>query len=51
MLVDVSDVSTKATVLGAEVELPVLVAPVAFQLLAHPDGEQGMARAAQDAGT
>ena len=51
MLVDVSDVSTKATVLGAEVELPVLVAPVAFQLLAHADGEQGMARAAQAAGS
>ncbi len=51
MLVDVSDVSTRATVLGAEVELPILVAPVAFQLLAHPDGEAGMARAARDAGT
>ena len=50
-LVDVSDVSTKATVLGTELELPFLVAPVAFQLLAHPDGEAGMARAAADAGT
>jgi isopentenyl diphosphate isomerase/L-lactate dehydrogenase-like FMN-dependent dehydrogenase len=29
----------------------VLVAPVAFQRLAHPDGEVAMARAAQDAGT
>ena len=51
MLVDVSDVSTKATVLGTELEVPFLVAPVAFQLLAHPDGEEGMARAAQAAGT
>jgi isopentenyl diphosphate isomerase/L-lactate dehydrogenase-like FMN-dependent dehydrogenase len=51
VLVDVSEVSTKATVLGAELEIPFLVAPVAFQLLAHPDGEAGMARAAQDAGT
>ena len=51
VLVDVSDVSTKATVLGTELELPFLVAPVAFQLLAHPDGEAGMARAAADAGT
>jgi isopentenyl diphosphate isomerase/L-lactate dehydrogenase-like FMN-dependent dehydrogenase len=32
-------------------EVPFLVAPVAFQLLAHPDGEEGMARAARDAGT
>jgi isopentenyl diphosphate isomerase/L-lactate dehydrogenase-like FMN-dependent dehydrogenase len=38
-------------VLGAELELPILVAPVAFQLLAHPDGEAGMARAAAAAGT
>jgi 4-hydroxymandelate oxidase len=51
VLVDVSEVSTRATVLGGEVEMPFLVAPVAFQLLAHADGEPGMARAAQDAGT
>jgi isopentenyl diphosphate isomerase/L-lactate dehydrogenase-like FMN-dependent dehydrogenase len=51
VLVDVSEVSTKATVLGTELEVPFLVAPVAFQLLAHPDGEEGMARAARDAGT
>jgi isopentenyl diphosphate isomerase/L-lactate dehydrogenase-like FMN-dependent dehydrogenase len=31
--------------------MPVLVAPVAFQQLAHPDGEAGMARAAAAAGT
>jgi isopentenyl diphosphate isomerase/L-lactate dehydrogenase-like FMN-dependent dehydrogenase len=51
VLIDVSDVSTRATVLGTEVEMPILVAPVAFQLLAHPDGETGMARAAAAAGT
>jgi isopentenyl diphosphate isomerase/L-lactate dehydrogenase-like FMN-dependent dehydrogenase len=51
VLVDVSGVSTRGTVLRTEVEAPILVAPVAFQLLAHPDGEQGMARAAHDAGT
>jgi isopentenyl diphosphate isomerase/L-lactate dehydrogenase-like FMN-dependent dehydrogenase len=51
VLVDVSEVTTNATVLGAEVEMPILVGPVAFQLLAHPDGEAGMARAAKDAGT
>jgi isopentenyl diphosphate isomerase/L-lactate dehydrogenase-like FMN-dependent dehydrogenase len=44
-------VTTRASVLGTEVEMPVLVAPVAFQLLAHPDGEAGMARAARAAGT
>jgi isopentenyl diphosphate isomerase/L-lactate dehydrogenase-like FMN-dependent dehydrogenase len=51
VLVDVSDVSTRTTVLGTEVEMPILVAPVAFQLLAHADGERGMARATAEAGT
>jgi isopentenyl diphosphate isomerase/L-lactate dehydrogenase-like FMN-dependent dehydrogenase len=51
VLVDVSEVSTRATVLGTELEMPILVAPVAFQLLAHRDGEAGMARAAAAAGT
>ena len=37
--------------LGHEISMPVLVAPVAFQRLAHPDGEVAMARAARDAGT
>src|SRR5262249_1225583 len=31
--------------------MPLLVAPVAFQRVAHPDGEVGMARAAMAAGT
>jgi isopentenyl diphosphate isomerase/L-lactate dehydrogenase-like FMN-dependent dehydrogenase len=31
--------------------MPILIAPVAFQLLAHPDGEAGMASAAAAAGT
>jgi isopentenyl diphosphate isomerase/L-lactate dehydrogenase-like FMN-dependent dehydrogenase len=51
VLVDVSEVTTRSLVLGAEAEMPILVAPVAFQLLAHPDGEAGMARAAAAAGT
>jgi isopentenyl diphosphate isomerase/L-lactate dehydrogenase-like FMN-dependent dehydrogenase len=51
VLVDVSDVTTKTTVLGTEIALPVIVAPVALQRMAHPDGEPGMARAAADAGT
>jgi isopentenyl diphosphate isomerase/L-lactate dehydrogenase-like FMN-dependent dehydrogenase len=51
MLVDVGEVSTKTTVLGAEVELPLLVAPTAFHRLADPDGEAATARAAGAAGT
>jgi isopentenyl diphosphate isomerase/L-lactate dehydrogenase-like FMN-dependent dehydrogenase len=31
--------------------MPLIVAPVAFQRVAHPDGEIGMANAARDAGT
>jgi 4-hydroxymandelate oxidase len=51
MLVDVSDVTTATTVLGAELSMPLLVAPVAFQRMAHPDGEAAMARGAAAAGT
>ena len=51
VLADVSEVSTATTVLGQDLSLPVLVAPVAFAGLAHPDGERGLARAAAAAGT
>jgi isopentenyl diphosphate isomerase/L-lactate dehydrogenase-like FMN-dependent dehydrogenase len=51
VLVDVGSVSTATTVLGTPVSMPVLVAPVALQRMAHPDGEPGMARAAAAAGT
>jgi len=51
MLVDVSqrDLSTK--VLGQALSLPVLVAPMAFQCLAHPEGEVATALAAAKLGT
>jgi isopentenyl diphosphate isomerase/L-lactate dehydrogenase-like FMN-dependent dehydrogenase len=51
MLVDVHEVSTRTTVLGTEVALPVLIAPLAMQRMAHPDGEEATARAAAAAGT
>jgi isopentenyl diphosphate isomerase/L-lactate dehydrogenase-like FMN-dependent dehydrogenase len=51
VLVDVSEVSAATTVLGVPVSMPLLVAPVALQKMAHPDGEAGMARAAAAAGT
>ena len=50
-LVDVGTATTATTVLGAALSMPLLVAPVAFQRMAHPDGEPGMARAAAAAGT
>ncbi len=51
VLVDVAGCTTATTVLGQEISLPVIVAPVAFQRVAHADGEVGMARAARTAGT
>ena len=51
VLVDVSTITTTTTVLGIDVALPVLVAPVALQRMAHPDGELATARAAAAAGT
>ena len=50
VLCDVSEVSTATTVLGNSVELPVLVAPVAYQQLYHPDAECATARAAAAVG-
>lgn len=51
VLVDVSDVRTATTVLGTEISVPVIVAPVAVQRMAHPDGEVAMARGAAAAKT
>jgi isopentenyl diphosphate isomerase/L-lactate dehydrogenase-like FMN-dependent dehydrogenase len=51
VMVDVGEVSTATTVLGTEVALPVLIAPLAMQRMAHPDGEEATARAAAAAGT
>src|SRR5690242_14523239 len=51
VLCDVSEISTAATVLGAPVALPVLVAPVAYQQLYDPEGECATARAAAAIGT
>ncbi len=51
VLVDVAGCTTATTVLGQDISMPLLVAPVAFQRAAHPDGEVAMARAVRDAGT
>ncbi|MGN6799156.1 MAG: alpha-hydroxy-acid oxidizing protein, partial [Gaiellaceae bacterium] len=51
VLVDVSGCTAATTVLGQELSMPLIVAPVAFQRVAHPDGEIGMARAAAAVGT
>ncbi|MEI8256394.1 MAG: alpha-hydroxy acid oxidase, partial [Deltaproteobacteria bacterium] len=51
VLVDVGAIDLHTTVLGTTIDLPVLVAPMAAQRLAHPEGELAMARAAARAGT
>ena len=50
VLVDVSQVDLRTTVLGQEVPFPILLAPTAFQRLAHPDGERATAWAAAGLG-
>src|SRR3954452_13985672 len=51
MLVDISAATTETTVLGTPISMPLLVAPTAFQRMAHPDGEPATARAAAAAAT
>ncbi|SDP68627.1 4-hydroxymandelate oxidase [Streptomyces sp. cf386] len=49
VLRDVSGCTTDTTLLGRPARMPVVVAPVAYQRLVHPDGEPAAARAARDA--
>jgi isopentenyl diphosphate isomerase/L-lactate dehydrogenase-like FMN-dependent dehydrogenase len=51
MLADVSNVTTETEVLGHKVSMPLLVAPLAYQRVAHPEGEVATAKAAASAGT
>jgi 4-hydroxymandelate oxidase len=50
-LVDVSQRDLSTTVLGHNIDFPVIVAPTAMAALAHPDMELGIARAAKNAGS
>jgi isopentenyl diphosphate isomerase/L-lactate dehydrogenase-like FMN-dependent dehydrogenase len=51
MLVDVSSTTAATTVLGTDISMPLLVAPTAFQRMAHPEGEVAMAWGAAAANT
>ncbi len=51
VLVDVSSVTTETTVLGTPVSMPILVAPAAFQGIAHEEGEVATSRGTAAAGT
>lgn len=50
VLNDVSRVDTSVRVLGQVLPHPIMLAPVAAQILAHPDAEVGAARGARAAG-
>ena len=50
VLVDVSGRDPKTEVLGTPLSMPVMIAPTAFQRMAHPEGELATARAAATAG-
>jgi 4-hydroxymandelate oxidase len=50
MLVDVSDQDSSAIILGQSLQVPILIAPMAFQCLANLEGEVATARAASRAG-
>jgi len=51
VLRDVSRRNISTTILGQRISMPVLIAPTAFQRMAHTDGEVATARAAGKAGT
>lgn len=50
VLCGIERASAAARTLGHDLAAPVVVAPVAYQRMAHVDGEEGMARAAEAAG-
>ncbi|MDY6802285.1 MAG: alpha-hydroxy acid oxidase [Cyanobacteriota bacterium] len=50
VLADVTHRDLSTTILGVPTEMPVLIAPMAFQCLAHPEGEMAVARAAKSMG-
>jgi isopentenyl diphosphate isomerase/L-lactate dehydrogenase-like FMN-dependent dehydrogenase len=51
VLVDISAIDMRCSVLGTPVSMPLLIAPMASHCVAHPDGECATAQAAGRAGT
>jgi 4-hydroxymandelate oxidase len=50
ILLDVSKIDTRTTVLGEQLQTPIIVAPVAYHKLFHSDGELATAQGAGEAG-
>ncbi|XP_048429566.1 glycolate oxidase 1 isoform X2 [Pyrus x bretschneideri] len=51
ILIDVSKIDLRTTVLGFNISMPIMIAPTAMQKMAHPEGEYATARAASAADT
>jgi 4-hydroxymandelate oxidase len=51
VLVDVSSIDTRVSLLGQQLHHPILLAPAADQRMVHPEGEVAAARGAGDSGT
>ncbi len=51
VLADMAGASTHSTLLGLPLDVPIILAPVAYQKLAHPDGELATALAASACST
>ncbi|MCL7030248.1 hypothetical protein MKW94_030169 [Papaver nudicaule] len=51
ILIDVSKIDMSTTILGFKISMPIMIAPTAFQKMAHPEGEYATARAASAANT
>lgn len=49
LLVDVSKINTRITLLGTELPYPILIAPSAYHKIIHPDGELATAKGASAA--
>jgi 4-hydroxymandelate oxidase len=50
VLVDVSEIDTRVSLFGAELQCPMLLAPIAYHRVFHPEGELASARGANTAG-
>jgi L-lactate dehydrogenase (cytochrome) len=51
VLAGVDDIDMSVTVMGQKLDMPIFCSPTALQRLFHPDGERGVARAAEKYGT
>ena len=51
LLRDVSSIDLKTSILGLNIDSPILIAPVAMQQMAHEDGEEASAKAAKSFNT